>query len=313
MLKNDIRYVIKRVVVAILIAMIIFFLKSNNVLALSWDLEVKQQIYIYNTAPATCSWSTPTNAGQALCRKDFSTSYTNTNGYNFMVIPFTLAYSQWGTSSGESTNSYSSFRAVLRSNTTWSTCEIQNNFLVCPLISGLTYTGVQIYSTSVVDSILYEINLNNAADLYNFRNTMSGTNTILNNILQSQQAVANDQMDNSSVTTSDVDVSQMSGVQGILPAGPVDSLLSLPLTLINLLISGTSGSCTPFTFTFVFDETFTLPCFDTFWSQVPSSMMIFLSDLPAVYIFIKWAKSIYSRVERAVSFESSVDDEWGGV
>ena len=324
MLKSDIRYILKRVIAAILIAMIIFFLKSNNVLALSWDLsDEKEVVFPYNTAPKTCGVSLTnadaTSNGQHVLNCTFNTNWTNSNNHAFAVIPFSFEASYYYLNTNASSMVYSplgsTYRvAMISTDSNWSACEIQNNFIVCPLHNGTTYTNLRFYFTTQSTTGLiryYTWNINNAFSLYdsNSMNTASAIDSINNSIQQATQ----DQMDNSSVTTSDVDVSQMSGVQGILPAGPVDSLLSLPLTLINLLISGTSGSCTPFTFTFVFDETFTLPCFDTFWNQVPSSMMIFLSDLPAVYIFIKWAKSIYSRVERAVSFESSVDDEWGGV
>lgn len=315
MLKNDIRYILKRVIAAILIAMIIFFLKSNNVLALSFDMIPKDEVFIFNSGKYTTGSTTVGNPNKVV-EITFDTSYTNSNNYDYLVIPFNGAVEsneQVVSSSSHIAYSFGQIflRIVLVSDGNWSTCELQNNFFVCPLMDGLTYSKIRFYITSPSGTITYSFTVNNAAALYD--SIYTGQSAALDSIAQSQQQMVQDQMDNSNVTTSDVDVSQMSGVQGILPAGPVDSLLSLPLTLINLLISGTSGSCTPFTFTFVFDETFTLPCFDTFWNQVPSSMLLFLSDLPAVYIFIKWAKSIYSRVERAVSFESSVDDEWGGV
>lgn len=200
------RDILKRIFIGVAIGMALFFLKTE-VFALSWDLEVKQQITIFNTTPVTCSWSTPTNAGQAVCRKDFTSSYTNSNGYNFMVIPFTLAYSQWGLTPGEASNAYSSFRAVLRSNTTWSTCEIQNNFLVCPLIKGLTYTGIQIYTTSVVDSILYEVNFNNTADMYNFpTNASSAIQQQTDDILDSDSPA--DATYNNDYSTTDYDTAE---------------------------------------------------------------------------------------------------------
>lgn len=114
-------------------------------------------------------------------------------------------------------------------------------------------------------------------------------------------------------SNANVNVNQMTGITGILPPGPLDSLLTLPINVLTIIVNNSNNTCQPFTFNFVFNQEFSFPCFDIFWDSVPNELLFFLSDLPAVYIFMKWAKSIYKRVERAVMFESSVDDEWGGI
>lgn len=316
MLKNDIRYVIKRVVVAVLIAMIIFFLKSNNVLALSWDMFPEDDVFIFNSSPKTVTININANSSstQAVQRLNFDNSFTNSDNHDLVAFVYSASVEGVDPNLMQGSKAFVStyFGAKLISNGSWSTCQFQDGLLVCPLKDGLTYTALQIYSTRPLDySSIVVFNFTNSATYY----TSVGQHTanLLETMTQQQQELINDQKDNSDVQTSDINVNQMENITGLLPAGPLDSLLALPLNLINILVAGTSGTCTPFTFTFVFNQEMSLPCFDTFWSQVPSSLMLFLSDVPAVYIFIRWAKSIYKRVERAVSFESSVDDEWGGV
>ena len=331
---KDIRYIIKKIIIGVAIATIVFLLKTQ-VFALSWNLDLQGEALIYDGVDYkefTCSFV------QTNVRTYFSTQfdkvYENSNNYRYAVFSVMSIFFYTtdevlvpGTTLPGGTNLNYDFtnghtylstqRIILYGDYggAWSNCEWQNNYIVCPINPGQKYNRMAFWfeSNSSID-LYYRIAFAPTVQLYNPLGVTSSqqeqTNQKLDEINSSIQSQTQDQQDNSDAN---VDVSNMGGINGLLPAGPVDSLLSLPLTLINLLISGTSGSCSPFTFTFVFGEQFTLPCFDTFWNQVPSSLLIFISDLPAVYIFIQWSKSIYKRVERAVSFESSVDDEWGGV
>lgn len=113
-------------------------------------------------------------------------------------------------------------------------------------------------------------------------------------------------------TEADVDVSSLATVTGLLPAGPVDSLLTIPLKFLSVLSSSFSGSCTPVTMNWVFDSQLTLPCFsDSFYNDVPSAIMTFLSIVPCAFILITYFKHLYKKVDRAVSMNTTADDEWG--
>ena len=326
---KDIRYIIKKIIIGVAIATIVFLLKTQ-VFALTFDLVQQESAYMFENFNARITDSN-FSTSSTFKRNQIKTinalySYYNDKDYQYMVIPvqYEVITKDYPTYTGNSNWEYlyytytiADFRMTITLFNTdggGSTCELQNNFLICALEPHKTYNHLTFYYDIPIYAE-FNFQVGGYVSLYNSLFTamidnVASSNTALNSINQSIQSQTQDMQDNSDAN---VDVSNMGGITGLLPAGPVDSLLSLPLTLINLLISGTSGTCTPFTFTFVFGEQFTLPCFDTFWNQVPSSLLIFLSDLPAVYIFIQWSKSIYKRVERAVSFESSVDDEWGGV
>lgn len=112
-------------------------------------------------------------------------------------------------------------------------------------------------------------------------------------------------------TPPSVDTSSVGNVSGLLPPGPVDSLLNIPVKYLNKTISSLGGVCTPFTFNFVFDEPITLPCFGTFYNDFPVSAKIFTEYIPAGFILILYFKHLYKKVDRATSMKTSSDDEWG--
>lgn len=376
--KNDARYIIKRIILALSLAFIFFFLDKCNVLAASLT-PTSSTISIRDTtlyctsynAFGTCTfdssgeWKTHVNVGgtanhnsnynpAALTEVVNRINNNNGNGfiagntYTFVTTIETstdtagllLSYFKvWNVTGGNATNSMSSaniasfsYTARINSsnskqvilttsvtpavNSKWIAIYYRDksrdknssrNYMMFVKNTNIKYVSLTISYSESGNSYIEQ----NTQEIINQTNEMiTQTNEIISTIIESSDKQYQYMTDDSDAS---IDVSGMSGITGIFPAGPLDSLLSLPLTLINILIDSSSGSCSPFTFTFVFNETFTLPCFDSFWSQVPQSLLLFLSDVPAVYIFIKWAKSIYKRVERATSFESSVDDEWGGV
>ena len=113
-------------------------------------------------------------------------------------------------------------------------------------------------------------------------------------------------------TEADVDVSSLATVTGILPAGPVDSLLNIPFKFLSVLSSSVSGTCSSVTMNWVFDSSLTLPCFsEQFYDDVPSAIMTFLSIVPCAFILITYFKHLYKKVDRAVSMNTTADDEWG--
>lgn len=108
------------------------------------------------------------------------------------------------------------------------------------------------------------------------------------------------------------DISSLGNVQGLLPAGPVDTLLNIPFTFLSVVNNSLSGSCVPLTGTFVFNSTLTIPCFGSmFYDNVPESLMVFINLIPSAFLLIGYFKHLYKKVDRAVSLETTDDDEWG--
>ncbi len=113
-------------------------------------------------------------------------------------------------------------------------------------------------------------------------------------------------------TNPNVDVSSLGTVSGLLPAGPVDSLLNIPFKFLSVLSSSVSGACVPVSTNWVFNTTLNIPCFsEQFYSEVPTALMTFLQVVPCAFILIKYFKHLYKKVDRAVTMNTTADDEWG--
>lgn len=323
MLKNKLSYYFWRVAVGVSIGLILMFAKSNA-FALTLDGSIVTEVQVFNSNVIYSRTSSSTNNPDGI-QKIFDFNYSNSSNHDYIVFPAIGVMYNRNYYTGDDVNNVITFSSfdifnafvsikLIPTAGQWVSCELQNNFIVCPMLPNTTYKGLEfIISNAALPSsseVGFSLTLNKYAWIYDKDKDSKEIAKNTKETAQNTKKIADEVSDNSDPN---IDVSGMSGVQGLLPAGPLDSLLSLPVNLLNILVNATSGTCEPFTFTFVFDTQWELPCFDTFWNQVPSALLLFMSDLPAVYIFIKWAKSIYKRVERAVSFESSVEDEWGGV
>lgn len=140
---------------------------------------------------------------------------------------------------------------------------------------------------------------------------LDSVNNSLNNVNSSIKDTQNYLKDD---TAPSADIDVLGNVQGILPEGPIDSLLNIPFKVLSILNSSFGGVCVPISGKFVFDSTLTIPCFsDLFYSNVPDSIMIFINVVPTAFILIAYLKNLYKRVDRALSLETSADDEWGGI
>lgn len=354
MLKNDVRYIIRRVIVAVLIAFIFFFLRTSGVLAATVTVSNNQFQYSRHTCSLnelnctdfyTSGYSNfgtwlnfpsqnPTGVGGPwiyFIASYYKANATLTTGNVYTVIFRTqfnpkeevlnhinsIQYNIYGYVNNAysdtyiSTQSCSTRNVVTHDYAIETTCVFQVNtnatgFLIRSVYSNTKTTGSITMSNAQASSSQNEIGAIN--ELTNV--IKQQFSVFINAITIQNDRLYEDQTDDSDPS---IDVSGMSNITGIFPPGPVDSLLALPLNIINIFIDSANGTCSPYTFTFIFDEQMSIPCFNMFWDEVPTSLMLFLSDLPAVLIFIKWAKSVYKRVERATMFESSVDDEWGGI
>lgn len=159
------------------------------------------------------------------------------------------------------------------------------------------------------------------------------TSEVINNNNQNTQNIINNQNKNNKETNDNLnkiddnlnktndylkddtapksDISSLGNVQGLLPAGPVDSLLNIPFEFLSILTSSFSDTCVDMSFNFVFDQRFTIPCFDSFYDDVPSALMLFINTIPSAFILITYFKHLYKKVDRAMSLETTDEDEWG--
>lgn len=196
-------------------------------------------------------------------------------------------------------------------------------------LEGSKHLYLDIYTNNI-----YNVNTNNLFGIVNYiwtsktsqqslidaLNNLNNNQVITNQELQDQNKnleEANKQAKETNDyikddTAPDVDISGLGNVQGLLPPGPVDSLLNIPFMFLSVVTSSFGGVCVPIEGNFVFDSKLTIPCFsEVIYNKVPSALMTFLSLIPATFILIKYFKHLYKKVDRAVSMDSNSDDEWG--
>lgn len=162
------------------------------------------------------------------------------------------------------------------------------------------------------------IDYSSGSIISNDKQLIDQNNTIINQnsqIINGQNNIYDKQVETNNFlkddTPPDADISSLGNVQGLLPPGPLDSLLNIPFNFLSIVVSSLSGTCVPLQSTFVFDTTLTYPCFNDFYDNVPPGIMIFVNIIPSAFILILYFKHLYKKVDRAMSLESNSDDEWG--
>lgn len=100
---------------------------------------------------------------------------------------------------------------------------------------------------------------------------------------------------------------------GLLPAGPLDSILTLPLNIANSILSSLGGSCTPIVAPLPYvNQNLTFPCLGETIYQGDFAGLEALIGAPATAVILfYYFKHLYKKVNRAVTLETTVDDEWG--
>lgn len=175
----------------------------------------------------------------------------------------------------------------------------------------------------------------NAADLYytvNFKiDNLSITSTDDNRFasfdiqssidgLRAEQEKTNEKLDelNDNITDQSApDTDSLGNAAGWLPAGPVDSLLNLPITFFTTLLGKLEATCSPIIVELPFvEEDLTLPCLSTLFSQLTGFNTFWSSFglIAGVWCLYKYFIALYKWVEHALSFDEKESlGKWGGV
>lgn len=193
------------------------------------------------------------------------------------------------------------------------------NFVFMTMSTSANFTGEwKLYGYQIIDhgsqapstSEIQQALQNNFYDLEN------SINSNINELKDKQDQTNQELSDMNDYLTDDTppeaDLDSLGNVQGLLPAGPIDSLLNIPFMFLSVLTSSMSGTCVPLEGTFVFDSTLSIPCFgEMFYEEVPDLLLNFISLIPSAFILIGYFKHLYKKVDRAVSMDTTSDDEWG--
>lgn len=140
-----------------------------------------------------------------------------------------------------------------------------------------------------------------------------------NQTIIDQNQQTNDKLDdlNDNLTDkSSPNTDGLNGAAGWLPAGPVDSLINLPLAFFNSISRDLGSSCKPVSLPLPYvKKNLTLPCMSSFYEGIKiDSFMDWLGLIVSGFILFSYLLKLYKWVDDTLTFrENNHLDNWGGV
>lgn len=139
-----------------------------------------------------------------------------------------------------------------------------------------------------------------------------GQNTIIN---QNETIINNQNQINSNLK--DETPPNLNGLQnsaGWLKPGPVDSILNLPLSLLNNLTANLSKTCTPVDLPLPYvNKNLQLPCINSIYNQI-NGLNVFINSIGVIasaFIIYEYLRKLYIRIDKILNFENS--SGWGDI
>lgn len=126
-----------------------------------------------------------------------------------------------------------------------------------------------------------------------------------------------DGLNNSLTSTEGADLGALQNSAGWLPAGPVDSILNLPLSLLNNLTTNLNKSCSPLVVPIPFvNKNLIIPCLNTIYESIDglNVWITTISIIASGFILYSYFLKLYKWVEDTLMFNDSNGlSSWGGV
>lgn len=122
---------------------------------------------------------------------------------------------------------------------------------------------------------------------------------------------------NDNLTNSDAPdgMDSLGSASGWLPPGPVDSLLTLPLSMLNNISTSLGSSCRPINLPIPFvNQNLTMPCLNTIYSQI-SGLGVFLNSIGTIaagFMLYYYFKKLYAYIDNLLSLKNN-GEGWGDV
>lgn len=144
-------------------------------------------------------------------------------------------------------------------------------------------------------------------------NAINNQTTIINNNLDRNFTEVKETLTDDSIPSTE----ELENMAGWLPPGPVDSILNLPLTMLNGLFNTMSNnSCQPVILTLPFvDRDLTLPCIRTIYQSINAMSFInWVGAIASAFILFNYFLRLYSWVDKTLTFrENNYIDNWSGI
>lgn len=145
------------------------------------------------------------------------------------------------------------------------------------------------------------------------------TNEKLDDLNKTQQDT-NKKLDDVKGSITSEDGPKLDGLNnsaGWLPAGPLDSILNLPLSFLQNLFTNLSKTCQPVSLPLPFvNKNLQLPCLNSIYSQIEglSTWINTIGVIASAFILFTYLINLYKWVDDTLTFrENNYIDNWGGI
>ena len=222
----------------------------------------------------------------------FTNNCTKYSGTDYCDYIFTTTYTFTATTNN------TAFRVGTYNNNAWS------------------LIGAPHYLTSIASIKEVDVIVNNDSTIINQNEQIIDQNKQTNDKLDdlnNNQKETNDLLSDGS--SPDLDFNSMAGW---LPAGPVDSIINLPLTFFTNLSSNLGKSCVPVNVPLPFvDKNYQLPCIKSLFAKIDGFSTVwnlYVGTIASCLILFSYLIKLYKWVDDTLTYrENNSFGDWGGV
>lgn len=114
----------------------------------------------------------------------------------------------------------------------------------------------------------------------------------------------------------EADVSSAGDVAGWLPPGPIDSIINLPLTMLNNINSSLNKTCSPLEVNLPYvNKSVEIPCLNTIFNQITglTNFWTWVGLISSVLILYRYLIELYKYYDRLTTLQANFISDWGGV
>lgn len=173
---------------------------------------------------------------------------------------------------------------------------------------------------SVLESSISSSGLAKASDVNEVKKAQEQIKTELKNTQQSidkqtEQQNKNHKETMDAITSEDApDSSQYGNVAGWLPAGTIDSLVNLPLSMLTSINNSATKTCTPYNLPFINNTTISMPCIGNYLENLNGfgTVISSIDLLMSVFLLYKLLMSLYKDIQKHLDLKNT-DSDLGGI
>lgn len=198
----------------------------------------------------------------------------------------------------------------------------QSSYTGSQYFVGYTIEPLGVYSAVTTDDINSAISNSGLATAQSVEEVKQAEQEIKTELKNTQQSIDNQtqqQNKNHKETMdymkdeTDIDTSKVDSLVGYLPAGPLDSIINLPLSMLNSINTNLSNTCVAPTFKVPFiNEDFTLPCISALYDKMGATTLLnTFGVIAAAVMLYKYFVYLYNWIDSVLSLKGNKLKGWG--